>query len=87
MNCNLSQERVSLDRLPTGTPAVVVEVDAGDDDTERLKVMGLCEGVPVHNLRNGNRMITCVAGTRLGLTAAVARRVTVAPREQDEPTP
>jgi len=77
MSRKIKTDPSTLDRLPVGQPAFVARVDGGHDEVERLKVMGLCEGAPVHNLRVGNRMVTCVAGTRLGMTAEIARFVQI----------
>ena len=69
----------TLDRLPVGQPAIVIDVAGGEPQLVRLRVMGLCVGRGVHTMRAGSRMIVCAGGTRIGLTRDVARAITVRP--------
>lgn len=70
---------VTLDRLPLGDPAVVLGVDAEDEEVARLQAMGICDGRPIHTLRLGRRMIVCAAGTRIGLAQDLAKAIRVTP--------
>ena len=67
----------SLDRLEPGRCGTVREVQAGDDETDRLKAMGVCEGRKVMVVRNGDPLILRVLGSRVGVSARLASRVRV----------
>lgn len=74
-----NSQLATLDRLPVGQPAIVVDVAGDEPQLVRLRVMGLCVGQGVHTMRAGSRMIVCAGGTRIGLTRDVARAITVRP--------
>jgi Fe2+ transport system protein FeoA len=67
----------SLDRLEPGRCGTVREVQAGDDEIDRLKAMGVCEGRKVMVVRNGDPLILRVLGSRVGVSARLAARVRV----------
>lgn len=73
---------ITLDRLPVGQPAMVVDIAGDEPQLVRLRVMGLCVGQGVHTLRQGTRIIVCAGGTRIGLMDEVARAVTVRPLDE-----
>ena len=66
-----------LDRLEPGRCGTVREVQAGDDATDRLKAMGVCEGRKVMVVRKGDPLILRVLGSRIGVSARLASRVRV----------
>ena len=66
-----------LDRLEPGRCGTVREVQAGDEETDRLKAMGVCEGRRVMVVRNGDPLILRVLGSRIGVSARLASRVRV----------
>lgn len=68
---------VRLDALPLRVCAVVRSITTDDEDTQRLKTLGVCVGRRVELVRNGNPLVLKVFGSRLGLSAELARRVQV----------
>lgn len=66
-----------LDELPPRVCAVVRDVATNDDDTLRLKALGVCLGRRVELVRAGDPLILKIFGSRLGLSAELARRVRV----------
>ena len=66
-----------LDELPARVCAVVRRVDTDDEDTDRLKTLGICLGRRVELVRVGDPLILKVFGSRLGLSASLATRVHV----------
>ena len=66
-----------LDELPPHVCAVVREVATDDEDTLRLKTLGVCLGRRVELVRVGDPLILKIFGSRLGLSADLARRVRV----------
>ena len=77
MHVLLTQKR--LDELEPRECAVVVGVDGDDDDFERLKAMGVCDGRTVQLIQCGDPLVMKVYGTRLGVSARLARCVRVSP--------
>jgi Fe2+ transport system protein FeoA len=68
---------VRLDELPPRVCAVVRSVETEDEDTNRLKTLGVCVGRRVELIRVGNPLILKIFGSRLGLSAELAARVRV----------
>jgi len=68
---------VRLDELPPHVCAVVRSVATDDEDTQRLKTLGVCVGRRVELVRAGNPLILKIFGSRLGLSAELAARVRV----------
>ena len=68
---------VRLDELPTRVCAVVRRVDTEDEETLRLKTMGVCVGRRVELVRTGNPLIVKIFGSRLGISGELATRVFV----------
>lgn len=68
---------VRLDELPPKTCAVVREVSTDDEDTRRLKTLGVCVGRRVELVRAGDPLILKVFGSRLGISGELAARVRV----------
>lgn len=66
-----------LDELPPRVCAVVRSIQTDDEDTQRLKTLGVCMGRRVELVRAGDPLILKVFGSRLGLSAELARRVSV----------
>jgi ferrous iron transport protein A len=75
------RDRVTLDALPTGTPARVESVDARSPVMLRLMEMGLVPGSPVTVQKRapfGGPLQLRVRGYLLSLRRAEARGITVA---------
>jgi len=68
---------VRLDELPPRVCAVVRSISTDDEDTRRLKTLGVCVGRRVEVARTGNPLILKVFGSRLGISAELAARVKV----------
>lgn len=68
---------VRLDELAPRVCAVVRNVETDDEDTQRLKTLGVCVGRRVELVRTGDPLILKIFGSRLGLSAELARRVRV----------
>ncbi len=68
---------VRLDKLPPHVCAVVRSIQTDDEDTQRLKTLGVCAGRRVELVRAGDPLILKIFGSRLGLSAELARRVSV----------
>jgi len=68
---------VRLDELPPRVCAVVRSVETDDEDTNRLKTLGVCVGRRVELVRVGNPLILKIFGSRLGISAELAARVRV----------
>lgn len=68
---------VRLDELPLRVCAVVRSVETDDEDTNRLKTLGVCVGRRVELVRVGNPLILKIFGSRLGISAELAARVRV----------
>jgi Fe2+ transport system protein FeoA len=66
-----------LDELPPRVCAVVRSVTTEDEDTQRLKTLGVCVGRRLELVRAGDPLILKIFGSRLGLSAELAARVTV----------
>jgi Fe2+ transport system protein FeoA len=66
-----------LDELPPRVCAVVRSVTTEDEDTQRLKTLGVCVGRRLELVRVGDPLILKIFGSRLGLSAELAARVTV----------
>ena len=52
-------------------------VATDDEDTNRLKTLGVCVGRRVELVRAGNPLILKIFGSRLGISAELAARVRV----------
>ncbi len=66
-----------LDELPPRVCAVVRSVETEDEDTQRLKTLGVCLGRRIELVRVGDPLILKIFGSRLGISAELARRVRV----------
>ena len=74
---------VLLSQLQPGQSALVTRIEEDDHAMLiRLKTMGMHEGRRVRVVRAGSRIIVSCGGTRIGLSAEVARHVLVAPTPQ-----
>lgn len=71
--------RVPLDLIEVGHCAQVTEVDASEADIEQLMAMGVCVGRRIMLMQTGDPLILKVLGTRIGVSARLARNVKVQP--------
>ncbi|MFK7787964.1 MAG: FeoA family protein [Phycisphaeraceae bacterium] len=71
---------IPLTKLSAGQTALVIRIEEDDHAMLiRLKTMGMHEGRSIRMVRAGTRIIVSCGGTRIGLSAEVARHVRVAP--------
>lgn len=68
---------VSLATLLPLQCGVISGIEAPDDDADRLKAMGVCVGRKIELIKPGDPLILRVLGSRIGLSARLARRVMV----------
>ncbi len=68
---------IRLDQLEARCCATVRAIDMDDEDTQRLKSLGLCVGRQVEVIQAGNPLIVRVFSSRLGLAAELAARLRV----------
>lgn len=79
---------VSLFDLPVGRLAMIIRMDEeGHAMMIRLKTMGMHNGRAVRKVRSGSRLIVSCGGTRIGMTADVARHILVQPLTEDTTNP
>lgn len=76
---------VRLDALQPGMCGVVCRVDVAEDTAQQLLAMGVCVGRRVQLLQRGDPLILRVLGSRIGLSARLARGVAVEPCQEDSP--
>ena len=74
-----THDAVPLSTLPAGTCALVARAVMPGEEGELLAAMGLTARCPLRVCRAGDPCIIEVASTRLGLSAAMARKVLVQP--------
>jgi Fe2+ transport system protein FeoA len=72
-------DRVPLDQIEMGHCARVTEVEASEADIGQLMAMGVCVGRRIMLMQTGDPMILKVLGTRIGVSARLARNVKVQP--------
>ena len=66
-----------LDGLPVSTCGIVAFLTARDSEVLRLKALGVCIGRRIEVVRTGDPLIVRAFGTRIGLSASLARHVFV----------
>jgi len=66
-----------LDLVGVGHCATILEVQAGEAEIDQLKAMGVCSGRRIMVVQAGDPMILKVLGSRIGLSARLAKRVYV----------
>lgn len=66
-----------LDEMAVHQSCVVHDIEAPDDEMERLMSMGVCRGRGITLIQRGDPLILKVFGSRLGVSARLARRVLV----------
>lgn len=72
-----ASEAVGVDTLQPYHCGIVFGLETADDDADRLKAMGVCVGRKVELIQRGDPLILRVMGSRIGLSARLARRVKV----------
>jgi Fe2+ transport system protein FeoA len=86
----LKEQVMRLDQMDARQVCVVHDIEAPDDDLERLMSMGVCRGRVLTLIQRGDPLILKVFGSRLGVSARLARRVHVAcctPEDRDALNP
>jgi len=68
-----------LDQIQPEHCGLVAAVRAGVEEVERLKSMGVCVGRRLMLIRPGDPMIVKVLGSRIGISARLAKQVMVLP--------
>ena len=77
-----AENPTTLSEMPAGGTGVVARIDEADHAMLiRLKTMGMHEGRALRVVRRGARIIVSCGGTRIGLSAEVARHVLVTPAQ------
>jgi Fe2+ transport system protein FeoA len=71
-----------LNQIPSGTGAVVRDIEGRDSAMLRVMAMGLCVGRQLEVVRQGNPLIVRLLGARVGLSGRLAQRIIV---ERSEP--
>lgn len=66
-----------LPELAPDSVAKIAGLHVPDDDAIRLKAMGICVGRQVQLVRAGDPLIIRVLGTRVGMSARLAKGVVV----------
>ena len=75
----LPADWIQIEEIQPGHCGLVASVQAGEQELERLKSMGVCVGRRLMLIRAGDPMIVKVLGSRIGISARLARRVMVLP--------
>ena len=78
-------EVATLAELPPLAVATVLDVLADDDDSARLKAMGICIGRRVQLVQQGDPLVVRAIGIRIGLSRRLAERVLMQPIELPAP--
>jgi ferrous iron transport protein A len=68
---------IRLNDLLPGICGIVRDIETDDEETQRLKTLGVCRGRRVELVRGGDPLILKIFGSRLGLSALLAARVRV----------
>lgn len=68
---------VRLNDLPQNLCGIVRDIETDDEDTARLKTLGICRGRRVEVVRGGDPLVLKIFGSRLGLAGVLAARVQV----------
>ncbi|HUJ72121.1 MAG TPA: FeoA family protein [Verrucomicrobiae bacterium] len=66
-----------LHQLPSGSRAVVRQIEHADEALRRLMAMGLCVGREIEIIRQGNPLILGLLGARIGVSSRLACHVVV----------
>jgi Fe2+ transport system protein FeoA len=74
---DLNLQLTRLDRLAPRLCAIVRRIDTEDEDIERLKTLGVCEGRQVEIIKPGDPLILRVFGSRIGMSSSLAESVWV----------
>lgn len=74
-----AENAISLSQMRPQESAVIAEVGADKSDAMRLTGLGICSGRKLQLLKGGDPMILQVYGTRIGLSARLAKLVRVIP--------
>ena len=69
--------RCRLDQMTAGTRGTVDSIESGDIAIQQLMAMGLCVGRQIEIIRHGNPLIIRLLGARVGVSARIARHITV----------
>jgi Fe2+ transport system protein FeoA len=72
-----NEQAKGLDELLPHQLGVVTAVEADDDDMARLMAMGVCSGRTVEVVQTGDPLILKLFGSRVGVSARLAKRVQV----------
>jgi len=71
------KEEKYLNELKPHQCGVVQEVEAQDEELERLMAMGVCGGRTVELVQLGDPLILKVYGTRVGVSARLASKIRI----------
>ncbi|QDV69999.1 FeoA domain protein [Rosistilla carotiformis] len=71
----------SLADLPANSSGMVLRFNLSDEDSIRIRTLGICPGMTVEVVQNGDPLILASAGTRIGISRRIAAHVMI----EDEP--
>ena len=66
-----------LSNIDAHVCAIVRAIDVEDEDTARLKTLGLCVGRQIEVTRRGDPMVVKIFGSRLGVARTLLDRIRV----------
>ncbi len=72
----------SLAELPAKSIRRILSFNLSDDESLRVRMLGVCPGLSVEVVQNGDPLILSAAGTRIGIARRLASQVFV----DDDPT-
>lgn len=67
----------SLADLPANSTGTVLRFNLSDDDSIRIRTLGICPGMLVEVVQNGDPLILSSAGTRIGISRRIAKDVLI----------
>ena len=73
----MSTDRVRLSDLPEGSTATFVAADVDTPTRRHLGSLGLTADCPLRLCKSGEPFIVAVRGTRIGMSATLARSIFV----------
>lgn len=67
----------SLAELPAKSIGRILGFNLPDEDSLRVRMLGVCPGLSVEVVQNGDPLILSAAGTRIGIARRLASQVLV----------
>lgn len=73
----MTTDLIRLSDLEAHHCAIVRQIDVEDEDTDRLKTLGVCIGRQIEVARNGDPVVLKIFGSRLGVARRLLDRIRV----------